>query len=94
MKLLVKIKLIEKVEKSGNYVYRFTRREMKKIFNSMFINDIKIHTEWYQYISFCHKKLYPYLDNKFGFFIFKFFLFLFNLFFGYWGNNFIMVVKK
>ena len=94
MNILLKFNMAEKIEESGNFVYRFSRKEMKKIFNTMFIHDVQIKTEWYQYSAFLNKHVYPYLNNKIGFALFKYILKLFNLIFGHWGNNFIMVVKK
>lgn len=94
MNLLIKIHLAEKTEGAGNYVYRFKRREIDKLLNSMFISKYQIHTEWYQFSPFLNKWVYPHLNSQFGLEIFKICLNIFNLFFGYWGNNFILIIEK
>jgi ubiquinone/menaquinone biosynthesis C-methylase UbiE len=93
-KILIKLGLAEEYEESGNYVYRFTRKEIHGLMEEFKIKDYKIKTVWCRYVEFLHKKIYPAFDNKIWLAIFKFLFFGFNSLFGRWGNSLIVAGWK
>jgi len=93
-KILIEIGLAEEYEESGNYVYRFTRKEIKTMMKKLKIRNFRIETVWCRYVEFLDKKIYPFLNNKFCLLVFKLFFFTFNSIFGYWGNTLTVVAWK
>lgn len=93
-KMLIKLKLIVEYEKSGNYVYRFTRKEIKKLMEELKIDNYKILTFWCHNVRFLSKYVYPYFNNKVSLAIFTFLFYLFNFLFGYYGNSMVVVALK
>jgi ubiquinone/menaquinone biosynthesis C-methylase UbiE len=93
--ILIKSGLAEEYEKSGNYVYRFTRKEIYSLMRRLKIKKIKIKTLWCRYLAFLNKKVYVCLDKKYYLALFKFFFYTLNLIFGHFGNTMIVVgIKK
>ena len=93
-KILIKLKLVLEYEESGNFVYRFTRDEIKKFMEDININNYKISTSWSYHVDFLTEHVYPQFDNKVFFKIFTFFFYLFNFIFGYFGNSIVVVAFK
>jgi len=93
-KILIKLRLAEEYEESGNYVYRFTRNEIKVLMQKLGIENYRIETIWCRYFAFLDKNIYPHFNNKFWLTIFKILFFGFNVIFGYFGNTLIVVAVK
>lgn len=93
-KILIKLGLAEEYEESGNYVYRFTRKEIHDLMQRLGVRNYKIETIWCRYAAFLHKGVYPYFNNKFWLVIFRLLFFSFNAVFKYWGNTIIVVAIK
>jgi len=93
--LLVKLGIMEDYEEvEGNYVYRFTRKEVGKFMRAKKIGNYKIFTSWCQNIDWFNKHIYNHLDNRMGLALFKFLFYNFNFLFGYFGNSLIGVAIK
>ncbi len=94
MKILIFLGVALEHEISGNYVYRFTRDEIKKIMNRLKISNYIIHTSWCYHITFLSKYIYPKFNNKlwlnFFLILFKFF----NILFGHFGNSMVITAIK
>jgi len=78
-------------EPSGNYVYRFGRRELQKIAHGMFLPPVKIRCAWHhnnQPMECLHKKLFP---GRAGLTAAKAFYGTVDALGRYWGNNLIVV---
>lgn len=93
-KILIKLGFAEEYEESGNFVYRFTRREVVEFMNKNKIKNYKILTFWVYHFEFLTQQVYPRLNNKIALFVFKFLFFLFNFIFGYLGNSMVVVALK
>lgn len=93
-KILIKLKLALEYEASGNYVYRFTRKEVVSLMKKLKIKNYKISTSWVYHFEFLTQHVYPYFNNKISFAIFTFFFSLFNSLFGYFGNSLVVVAIK
>lgn len=93
-KILVKLKLALEYEESGNFVYRFTRNEIKKFMKEINISNYKISTSWCYHVDFLIEHVYPYFDNKVFLFVFTSLFYLFNSLFGYFGNSMVVVALK
>ena len=93
-KILIKLGLAEEYEASGNFVYRFTRGEVKEFMKQKRIKSYKISTFWVYHFEFLTQKVYPKLDNMLAFTVFKAFFFFFNYIFGYLGNSMVVVALK
>jgi len=89
-----KLWLVETIEPSGNYVYTFTRREMEKVCNSLFLPPPKIKTFFFHYIPFLHNKIFGKIHWKIWISITKFLFNIWNVLLWRWGNNFICFIKK
>ncbi|MHA1470779.1 MAG: class I SAM-dependent methyltransferase [Candidatus Asgardarchaeia archaeon] len=92
--VFTKLKLAEEYEKSGNFVYRFTRREVKNLMKKQKINNYKIFTSWCHNIRFLSKYIYPHFNNKVSLVIFTFLFYMFNFLFGHYGNSMVVVALK
>lgn len=93
-KILINLGLAEEYEESGNYVYRFARKEIHTLMQRLGVRNYTIETIWCRYAAFLHKGVYSYFNNKFWLVIFELPFFSFNAFFGYWGNTIIVVAVK
>lgn len=93
-KILIKFGLAEEQEISGNYVYRFTRDEIRNVMKEMKIRNFKLTTFWCHYFDLLSKKVYPKLNNQLFFILFKFCFFAVNFLFGYFGNSLVVVAFK
>ncbi len=95
MRLLIWLGVINAYEGGpGNYTYRFTRHDVKRLSESLCFKYI-IHTAWCQeYVPLFNKFIYPYLNGKKGFWLFKKAFYLGNFMFGRWGNKFIAIIIK
>jgi len=93
-KILIKLKLAEEYEKSGNYVYRFTRKEIKKLMKELKIGNYKILTSWCYHVRFLSKYVYPCFNNKMSLSVFTLLFYMFNFLFGCCGNSMVVVVLK
>lgn len=93
-RLLLKFGFAQEYEESGNFVYRFSRNEIKKIMKELGIEKYIARTYWCRYISFLNEKIYPHFDNKIWLNVFKLIFYAFNKIFGYWGNCLIVVAVK
>lgn len=93
-KLLIRFKLAEEYEESGNFVYRFTRGEVKQFMNDKKISNYKISTFWAYHFEFLTQHIYPRLNFKLAYYLFVFFFYLFNFVFGYLGNSMVVVAVK
>jgi len=93
-KILIKLKFILEYEEPGNYVYRFTRKEIKEMMKELKIENYQILTSWCYHMDFLTEHVYPRFDNKPSFMIFKMLFYLFNFVFGYFGNSLIVVALK
>lgn len=92
---LVRIGIMEEYEEvERNYVYRFSRKEIKDFMESKKIKEYKIFTVWCQNIDWFNKHIYNRLDNKIGLVVFKILFRSFNFLFGYFGNSLIVVAVK
>lgn len=77
-----------------NYTYRFIKHDVKRLSKSLGFKYI-IHTAWCQeYVPVFNKFVYPYLNGKITFWLFKKAFHLVNLLFGRWGNKFIAIIVK
>lgn len=93
-KILIKLKIALEYEESGNYVYRFTRKEIKEIMQEMRINSYMISTSWCYHVDFLTKHVYPRFNNKPSYAIFRFLFYFFNFLFGFFGNSIVVVALK
>ncbi len=95
MRLLVWIGIADDYEEGpGSYIYRFKRSDVKRICRSLNYKYI-IHSAWCQeYVPFFNRYIYPYLNGKLGFGLFKRLFYVVNSVFGYWGNKFIVIILK
>ena len=93
-KILIKLGLALEYEPSGNFVYRFTRSEVKKLMKKYKINNYKLSTKWSYHIDFFSNRIYPLFNNKISFGIFTSLFYIFNFFFGYFGNSLVVVAIK
>jgi hypothetical protein len=94
MRLLVRARLAEDWEPSGNYVYRFSRREIFKFCASFGIPEFGIATFCNQYSAFLNDRVYPLLNNPAGFLIFRGIYSLMNALINQHGNALLVVLKK
>lgn len=92
--ILIKLGFAEEYEESGNYVYRFSRKEIHKVMKKIQIKDYKIVAMWCRYCEVLNKNVYPSFNNRYWFIFFKFIFLTFNKLFGYWGNTLIVVGLK
>jgi len=93
-KILIKLGLAEEYEESGNYVYRFTRKEIHGLMQRLWVRNYIIKTIWCRHAAFLYKGVYLFFNNKFWLVIFKFFFFSFNTLFSRWGNTLIVAGWK
>lgn len=93
-KILIRIGIALEYEDSGNYVYRFTRREIEELMKKLGIKRYKTSSEWNSYFPILSNKVYPRFNNKFSFTVFKFLFNTFNFLFGYFGNSLTVVALK
>lgn len=93
-KILIKLKLAEEYEASGNFVYRFTREEVKDYMKRKKIKNYKISTFWVYHFEFLAQKIYPKINNDAAFIVFKSLFLFFNYIFGYFGNSMVVVALK
>ncbi len=93
-KILIRLKIILEYEESGNYVYRFTRKEVKEIMKELKINKYKVSTSWCHHVDFLSKHVYPHFNNRISLAIFAFIFYFFNFLFGFYGNSLIVVALK
>ena len=78
----------------GNYVYRFSRRELEKIGYGMFINQVYFQAEWHHnnyVLENLHHKL---CQNQIGFGLGRSVYNTLNQVFGRWGNNLLAIYTK
>jgi ubiquinone/menaquinone biosynthesis C-methylase UbiE len=94
LRLIVRMGLALEIEPSGNYVYRFTRREMRKICRAHFLPPPRIKTFWYQYIPVLNRRLYARLNGPVWFYLYVGLLHTLNFFLGRSGNNFLCFIPK
>lgn len=93
-KVFIKFKVALEYEESGNYVYRFTRKDIVRIMSELSISNYKVSTSWFYYIGYLSKRFYRLLNNHIFFVIFASFFYLFNFLFGFWGNSMVVVALK
>ena len=93
-KILIKLNLALEYEESGNFVYRFTRDEIRKFMRDIKIPNYKISTSWVYHFEFLTQHIYPHFNNKISFAIFASLFYLFNFIFGYFGNSLVVVAIK
>lgn len=93
-KVLIRLKLAEEYEESGNFVYRFTRKEVEDYLERKKIKSYKISTFWVYHFEFLSQHIYPHLNNKFVFGIYLLLFYSFNFLFGYLGNAMVVVALK
>ncbi|KKQ95037.1 MAG: Methyltransferase type 11 [Candidatus Woesebacteria bacterium GW2011_GWA1_39_11b] len=93
-KILIKLKIALEYEAPGNYVYRFTRGEIKKLMKRLKIKNYKVTSSWNYHIDFLTEHVYPRLNNNFFFSIFLLLFYFFNFLFGYFGNSIVVVALK
>jgi len=79
-----KIKIAQEYEISGNYVYRFSKRDVDKLSKSIFVN--------YSLIRFF--SINKVAKNRLGFVLFKLINILLNLFIPLERNNILFIIKK
>lgn len=83
-----------KVEIHGNYVYRFTKRELNKLANALFLNGVRYDTEWHHNNEVVEKLHHRFCQGNLGFTLTKAFYGVINLLFGSMGNNMVAVIDK
>ncbi len=93
-RIFLKLGIALQYEISGNFVYRFTRREIKKIMRKHNIKNYKIETSWCYHVGFLSKYVYPVINNRIFLTIFTLLFYTFNYIFGYFGNSMIVVALK
>jgi len=93
-KILIKLKLAEEYEDSGNFVYRFTQDEIKQFMDKNKIKKYEISTFWVYHFEFLTQKVYPHINNKFVFAIFLVLFHILNFLFGYFGNSLVVIALK
>ncbi len=93
-KILIKLGLAEEYEASGNYVYRFTRAEIKKLMKKLKISNYRISTSWCYHFDYLTEHVYPHFDNKTSYLIFTTLFYIFNFFFGYFGNSLTVIALR
>ena len=94
MRFLRKIWWVLTIEPSWNYVYAFTRREIQKLCNSLFLPKPQIKTFFYQYVPFLNNRIHSKLNWKMRLKIYKSILSVLNFLFWHRGNNFICYISK
>ncbi len=93
-KILIKLRLAQEYEASGNYVYRFTRKEIRNLMRRLKIRNYIISTSWCYHIDLLTEHVYPRFNNKISYLIFTSLFYIFNSIFGYYGNSLIVVALK
>ncbi len=94
MRWLVRIGVAQDWEPEGNYVYRFSRREVHKLSASLGASSYQVSTFFNQYSAFLNERVYPYFNNRLGIAVFKACYFAFNKLLASQGNVFIAVIDK
>jgi hypothetical protein len=80
-----------KTEPYGNYVYRFSRRDLQKIALGLFLPPVRIHCSWHHdniAVERWHRIMFP---DRAGLALAKVFYATIDALFGRWGNNIIAV---
>lgn len=93
-RLRCKLRITTIYEGSGNYVYRFSRREIIKLASSLGAKSVAFRTFWNQYFRWLDKNVYPYLNNSLGYSFFKFVYKFGNLILSPQGNVLIAAIDK
>lgn len=83
-RLATKLGIAQEVEKSGNYVYRYSKREIQKIANSLF----------YDYSVDRYFATHRVAKNKVEFLVLKYINTLFNILFPSLGNQIAFIILK
>lgn len=81
------------IECHGNYIYRFSRRELRKITQAMFLGGIRFHAEWHHNNYVIEGLHHRFCQQDPGFTVARWFYNGFNLLFGRWGNNLTAVIE-
>lgn len=92
--LLIKLGIALEHEISGNFVYRFTRKEINNQMAKMKISKYTIDTMWCYHIGYLNNYAFKWFNKKFWLGLFVNTFELFNLIFGYIGNSMIVVAIK
>ena len=79
------------VEPSGNYVYRFTRRELAKTAHAMFLGNVRCRAEWFHNNDVLERWHHRLFDGPVGYPIGRGIYAAINTFIGRWGNNLVAV---
>jgi ubiquinone/menaquinone biosynthesis C-methylase UbiE len=93
-KIFINLKLASEYEESGNFVYRFTRDEIKKFMKRINVNNYKISTSWCYHVDFLTEQIYPRFNSKITLLVFTLLFSFFNSLFGYFGNSMVVVALK
>jgi ubiquinone/menaquinone biosynthesis C-methylase UbiE len=83
-RIATSLSLAHEIEEVGNYVYRFSKRDVVKTTRALFYDCSVIR------LFAIHKVA----KTKFGFFILKFFNSFANILCPFWGNYIIFIIKK
>ncbi|MHC4208436.1 MAG: class I SAM-dependent methyltransferase [Planctomycetota bacterium] len=83
-----------RIECHGNYIYRFSRRELKKLAAAMFLKRVRFHAEWHHNNYVVEGLHHRFCQGSLGFLLGKAFYGCVNAVIGRWGNNLSVVIDK
>jgi SAM-dependent methyltransferase len=83
-----------RVECHGNYIYRFSRRELRKLAAAMFLPPPRFKAEWHHNNYVVEGIHHRFCESNLGFTLGKAFYGGVNAVMGRWGNNLRVVFEK
>jgi len=83
-----------RVECHGNFIYRFSRRELQKLAAAMFLPPPRFRAEWHHNNYVVEGFHHRFCEGKLGFTLGKAFYGCLNALIGRWGNNLTVVFTK
>lgn len=83
-----------RIECHGNYIYRFSRRELEKLAAAMFLKRIRFHAEWHHNNYVVEDLHHRFCEGGPGLWVGKAFYGCVNAVIGRWGNNLSVVMDK
>ncbi len=83
-----------RVECHGNYIYRFSRRELQKLAAAMFLPPPRFEAEWHHNNYVVEGLHHRFCQGNLGFTLGKAFYGGVNTLIGRWGNNLLVVLDK
>jgi ubiquinone/menaquinone biosynthesis C-methylase UbiE len=94
LRVLVRFGFATDWEDSGNYVYRFTRREVHKLCASLGARGYRVSTFFNQTSAVLDQRVYPRLNNAVGYRLFTAAYRVGNALFGHQGNTCVVTIFK